>query len=167
MGARRKGAIGSMTLRASPSTKRAASTLPRSVAAARSGRAGVSRRSSTAALIANGFSVGTSCVDPLHEPLQDAAPYLVLADQILAPVIEIGIVVDFDHRDLIGGLLHVDPIEPVADPPRRAKRDVEDFRRRVGQRDRGRAAFARAVRPMFDDLPMATRHPVLADEKRF
>ena len=63
-------------------------------------------------------------------------------------------------------LLDVDAVEPVADRARRRERRVEHVRRRVGEREGAEAALLGAVRPVFDDLPMAARHLILADEQR-
>src|SRR5580704_13623230 len=100
-----------------------------------------------------------SGVDALNEPLQDAAPDFVLADLILDAMIEIGIVVDLDHGDRIAGLLDVDAVKAMADRARRAQGDIDYPRRRLGQSKGAIAPFPGAVRPMFDDLSMAARHP--------
>src|ERR1700677_3635290 len=63
-----------------------------------------------------------SRVDPLHEPLQYSAPYLVLADLILDAVLEVRIVVDLDHHDRFAGLLQIHAVEPAADRARGAQR---------------------------------------------
>src|SRR5580704_17184480 len=93
-----------------------------------------------------------SGVDALDEPLQDTAPDFVLADLILDAMIEIGIVVDLDHRDRIAGLLDVDAIKAAADRARGAQRDIDHLGRRIGERQRAIAALPRPVRPALDAL---------------
>ena len=65
------------------------------------------------------------------------------------------------------GLLEVDAVEAVADRLGGAHRDVDDLGRRLVEIEGAEPAFARrAVGTVLDDLPVAARHAVLADEQR-
>ena len=107
-----------------------------------------------------------SGIDPFDEPVDEPRPDLVLADLVLDPVLEIGVVVDLDDDDRAVGLLDVDAIEARADRAGRLERGVDDARRGVGDGDCLRSALAGAVRPVLDDLPVAARHLILAHEQR-
>src|SRR5262249_22939154 len=57
----------------------------------------------------------------LHKPLQRPRPNLFLPHLVLDAVLEVGVVVDLHHDEAVGGLLHVDAVEAVADRARRAQ----------------------------------------------
>src|SRR5580693_444257 len=108
-----------------------------------------------------------SGVDPLNEPVEDSRPDLVLADLVLDPVFEVRVVVDLDDDDRAVRFLDVDAIETRTDRARGLERRVDDGRGRIADRKCLRAAFPRSVRSVFDNLPMAARHLILAHKKRF
>ena len=65
------------------------------------------------------------------------------------------------------GLLDVDAVEALPDRLGGAHRDVDHLARRLVEIEGLGAALAqRAVGPVLDDLPVAARHAVLADEQR-
>src|SRR2546430_4657908 len=107
-----------------------------------------------------------SLLEPLDEPLEQPRPDLVLADLVLDAVLEIRVVVDFHDDETAVGLLDIDAVEAVADGPRRAHRNVDQVAGRRVELERAKAALVRrAVGAVLDDLPMAARHAVLADEQ--
>src|SRR4051812_20018518 len=81
-------------------------------------------------------------LESLDEPPQQLGPDLILADLILDPVFEIGIVIDF-HDDEAGvGLLYVDPIESVTDRTCGAYGDIDQFGWRLIDLEGFKAALA-------------------------
>src|SRR5262245_38175468 len=80
-----------------------------------------------------------SLLETIGKPLQQTDPDLVLADGVLNPVLEIGIVVDFHHDDAAVSLLEIDAVEALADRARRAYRDVDHFGRRLIELERAEA----------------------------
>src|SRR4249919_484073 len=106
-------------------------------------------------------------LEPLNEPFEQPHPYFIPADDVLDAVFEVGIVVDLHDDEALVRLLHVDPVEAVADRPRRAHCNVDERGRSLVDVEGLEAAFARgAVGAVLDDLRMAARHTVLADEQR-
>src|ERR1700760_23884 len=104
--------------------------------------------------------------DALDEPVEDSRPDLVLADQVLDPMLEVRVVVDLDDNDFAVGLLEIDAVKAGADRARRLERRVNDPRRRVADRKRLRSALPRPVRPVLDDLPVAARPLILAGAQK-
>src|SRR5580704_5447120 len=94
-------------------------------------------------------------LEPLDEPAQQPHPNLVLADDVLDAVFEVGVVVDFHDHDAVVGLLEVDAVKTIADRARRAHRDVHHVARCLAKIEGAEAALAgRAVGPVFHHLPM-------------
>src|SRR4029077_162878 len=91
---------------------------------------------------------------------------LVLADGIFDPMFEVGIVVDFHNDDADRGLLEVDAVKAIADLPCGAHGHIDDLGRRLLDCEGAEAAFGGgAIGAVLDDLPMAARHAILANEQ--
>lgn len=102
----------------------------------------------------------------LHEPLGKLVPHVAVGF-VFNAVFEIGIVVDFDDHGAVGAALEVDAVEAIADQVGGADGDVDHVRGGFGDGDGFVAAFdGLAAFLVLDDLPVASRHLVLADEER-
>src|SRR5580704_15067939 len=77
----------------------------------------------------------------LDEPAQQPHLNLVLADDVLDAMFEVGVVVDFHDHDAVVGLLEVDAVKTIADRARRAHRDIHHLARRIGEVEGAEAAF--------------------------
>ena len=100
----------------------------------------------------------TLLLESFDEPFEQPRPDFVLADLVLDAVLEVGVVVDLHDNKAVVGLLDVDAVEPLADRPRRAHRDVDQLGWRVAELEGAEAALARgAVGAVLDDLPVAGR----------
>ena len=65
-------------------------------------------------------------LEPVNEPFEQPHPYFIPADDVLDAVFEVGIVVDLHDDEALVRLLHVDPVEAVADRPRGANGNVDE-----------------------------------------
>ena len=82
-------------------------------------------------------------------------------------MLEIGIVIDLHHHNAAIGLLEVDAVKSLADGPCRTHGDIDHLGRGLIEIEGSESALAgRAVGPVLDDLPMSSRHPILANEER-
>src|SRR5262249_35238385 len=107
-------------------------------------------------------------LEPLPEPAENLLPDAILFGSVFDTVIDVGIVIYFDDVKTLVGLFHIDSIEPIAHEIGALDRRLYDAMGDLIQRDSGEAAFELALTvSIFDHLPVAARHPVLASEDRF